>query len=485
MPYLQRIMQNSVVCENAYTYISQTKPTLRAMFLGKKDIDDYAYKISTISHENSPVIRFLEKYGYDIKVISAYMNDTFPYEYLTDQFSIDVFEPASIRLWDLLSSRFSKEKKTLYLVHLFDAHYPYLSVKLNDKNYEISSERYKLAKVKLDEQLDFYDSFVNEDGFRIYMSDHGYGTVNRFHVLFNIYQKNLMPRRISDFVSLLDFGSVLKQIVLYSDIKQQEFSREYVEIGGMDLYSHSNVQDVFLNRSQLSLLYFGFKGIIDKEHIYIHYKTGKELLWKRSENTRLFSPLTLCDCDGDICDVTLLPQYRKLAGEYPKDIENDEKFKYSKYLWLLYRNIMKHNNIPMRVHIINQLFDKYSSKSIAIRMGGMHSLVLYYILTKENKEKIWGFIDNNSECICSKLQLPIVNTDQIRELKQNGVEGILLSSYDNIELLRDESLSWPADLDVLDIYISLDKSEIQCTENFYNIQPVEEDYDVGFPFDGD
>ena len=64
MPYLQSVFQNSVVFDNAFTYIPYTHSALRAMFLGKKDIDDQAYRIKNITIENSPVIQFLEERGY-------------------------------------------------------------------------------------------------------------------------------------------------------------------------------------------------------------------------------------------------------------------------------------------------------------------------------------------------------------------------------------------------------------------------------------
>lgn len=63
MPYLQGILEKAMVFENAFTYVANTRPTLRAMFMGKKDIDDEAYKTPEITYDNSPVIQFLEKEG--------------------------------------------------------------------------------------------------------------------------------------------------------------------------------------------------------------------------------------------------------------------------------------------------------------------------------------------------------------------------------------------------------------------------------------
>lgn len=66
MPYVQDIMKKSVVFENAYAYVANTHPMLRAMFLGKKDIEDFVFDVKKITRENSVLISFLEDEGYDI-----------------------------------------------------------------------------------------------------------------------------------------------------------------------------------------------------------------------------------------------------------------------------------------------------------------------------------------------------------------------------------------------------------------------------------
>lgn len=114
--------------------------------------------------------------------------------------------------------------------------------------------------------------------------------------------------------------------------------------------------------------------------------------------------------------------------------------------------------------------------------GGAHSVVLYYILSEENKRKVWGFIDGSSTCQCSKLQLPIIPPDY-QELEAAGIKAVLLSSYASLEALREEAKTWPSNIDVLDIYDYFDKNGINCTKAFYEVVGTDEDYDVGFPFD--
>lgn len=479
MPYLRSVMEKSIVFENAYTCVLYTHPTLRTIFLGKKDMDDHTYNITNITWENSPVVRLLRENGYDIKVISGTLDKYFPAQCTSDQY-YQIYDPASMKLWDMLSNMLKQEEKTLYIVHCLEAHYPYLSCKMEDNNYMEETERYKLSRQELDEQLAFYDVFLHEEAYRIYMSDHGQSF--EYHVLFNIYHKTLEPRKIDGMFSYLDFYVVLKQIVTAGSIEEAEFVKEYVEIGFLDYYNARDIGRVFREKTEFPSHYFGYTGIIGKEYIYLRYSIGKEWLRKRND-ILLGIPSLFYDCESDICEPGLLPYYRELAGEYPVDIIEDDKFRFTRYLYALYYNIMKHNDISKRVDILNGLLNPYPENSVGIRMGGVHSMRLYYLLSKENKRKIWGFIDNSDECICSNLHLPIIRPTQIEELTNIGVKAILLSSYVNLDMIRTESALWGKSLDVLDIYDYLEKNGIICKKNFYAVEVTDEDYDIGLPFD--
>lgn len=481
MPYLQRIKNKAVVFENAFTNIAYTSSASRAIFLGKKDIDDSVYNVSSFTKENSPVIQLLDKYGYDIKIISGMLDVYFPYSQISEQFYLDVFEPCSMKLWDMLSNMLCQKKKTFYLIHAMEAHYPYLSTKMSDDNYQEKNEKYRLARVELDEQLAFYNSFVDKNNFRIYLSDHGKEALRKFHVLFAVYQDALDPKRIKKMFSLLDFYKVLEQLVEEGNISGEKLVREYVEIGNLDRYDKNDIQNIIRRRRPLEERDFGCKGIIDKEYIYLRNTIGKEQLFRRN-NVPLCDPLLFYDCDVYVPE--LLEKYRNLTEEYPKSMQNTEKFRYSKYLYRLYNNLKNRgDHVPKCVSIINEMLETYKESSVAMRVGGYHSLVLYHVLSNENKKKIWGFIDKSSYCQGSRFGLPVAGIECVGELRSKGVKAILLSSYDILEILRKETLDWPADIDVLDIYDTFEKSGIVCKTNFYNVLGTDEDYDVGFPFE--
>ena len=194
MPYLKHIMSESIVFENAFTNIAYTNPTMRAMFLGKRDIEDKAYATTHITCENSPTLRLLKEQGYAVKVISTSFSLNFQDQ--NSQTDVDWLLPASVQYWDVLSGMLSQEQKTLWIAHTLDAHGPFLNIRMNDENYANKGKLHKLAKEALDEQLAFYDQMICGDAIRIYMSDHGKDAVYKYHVLFNVYHKLLQPRKI-------------------------------------------------------------------------------------------------------------------------------------------------------------------------------------------------------------------------------------------------------------------------------------------------
>lgn len=482
MPYLKAMKDKSVVFENAFTNIAYTSSTARAVFLGKRDIDDGVYDVSEFTEENSLVLRFLKKQGYGIKIISGGLSRYFPHSCRSKQFYMDAFEAASVKLWDMLSNMLLEEKKTFYLVHALEAHSPFLNSEMEDGSNVSQEERCRTAERELDKQLAFYDEFLGGEHFRVYMSDHGKGSCQKFHVLFNIYQEKLHPRKIRSMFSLLDFHKVLEQIVAEGCITEEKLTREYVEIGNLDRYAKSEAENILRRRRVLEERDFGCKGIIDKEYVYLRNTLGKEQLFRR-DDMPLCDPLLFYDCN--VYEPQLLEKYRELSGEYPKNMHTAEKFKYSGYLYRLYDNLKKRSgHVEKCVEIINKMLEKYEENSVAVRVGGYHSLVLYHILSKENKRKIWGFIDRSDKCQCEKLGLPVIGPERVERLKDaGGIKAILLSSYDIVKILRQEAKAYPAGMDILDIYDTFEKNGIRCDTNFYNVLGRDEDYKVGFPFE--
>lgn len=481
LPYLRNIKKDAVVFENAFTNIAYTSSTARAVFLGKRDISDGVYNVLKFTEKNSPVMEMLKRAGYGIRIFSGMLDSCFSFSCLSEQFYMDVFEPCSVKLWDMIADMLSQEKKTFYLIHAMEAHWPYLSCRIDDDNFGDGNKRCRLAKLEMDEQLAYYDGMLSTKNYRIYMSDHGRKSSYKFHVVFNVCQETLRHRKVEGMFSLLDFHKVIGQLIESGELSENKLVKEYVEIGNLDRYDKGEVKNILKRRRALEERDFGCTGIIDKEYVYLRNTLGREQLFRR-EDAPTCDPLLYCDCEID--ETELLEKYREMAGEYPAEMRKDKKFKYTIFLYNLYDNLKKRSgHVEKCVEIINKILEKFEENSVAVRVGGYHSLVLYHILSKENKRKIWGFIDKNGDCQCGRLGLPVVPVEKGEKLISEGVKAVLLSSYDILDVIRQETGIWFPDMEILDIYDAFEKRGIVCNTNFYNVLGTDEDYDVGFPFD--
>jgi len=478
MPYLKGRMDASVCFERAYSSTSYTTSTMRALFIGKTEFDDHTYRIEKITDENSPLIQLLKSQGYDIQIISEHFQKRFERKYLTDHVPT-MGEISSIHLWNGLRDILSKEKKVFLLIHIMDAHFPYFS-----NRYEECTKspwmRCIAARQAIDEQLAFYDSFLGENAFRIYMSDHGNlkNGNGRYHILLNFFHRGLRPQKVTGLYSTVDFTPIMRQMLVDGKISAEKLVREYVEIEELDYYNYALIKERVADRRSLISFCFARRGVIDQDHFYIRFRRGKEFLFRLTEAPPIIPNLF---CAFEPCDQELLPYYRGLTKEFPDDLDRDEKFRYSRYLYQLYDKALKTSKIRERVCIINELLEGYPPNSVAIRTGGEHSAELYCALSRKNQDKIWGFINLHRECMCQGFHLPVVLPDQIPHLPEKGVKAVILSSWDYLERLRAEASGYE-NIDVLDIYALFDKRGLHCDGNFYEVMDLQpEDFDIGFP----
>ncbi|MBQ2982178.1 MAG: sulfatase-like hydrolase/transferase [Lachnospiraceae bacterium] len=478
MQYLQKKIKESVNFENAFTTTPYTTSTMKSMFLGKYLVDDKAYKINKIDVDDSKILTLLKEQGYNIQYISG-LRKMFPYECCTSK-RLEIYDACSVVLWDLLNNMINQKNKTFYVAHILsEGHYPFLSSRMTRKSLSFNEMRYIQGLNEIDEQLEFYDQFLNEETYCIYMSDHGGANFStRFHIIFSVYNKYLESKVIKDMFSIIDFGKTINQIIQMSYINENELKREYVRIQDVDWYNSETIWKRMINKVTPNISMIGYKGVITSKEIYIRFRNDHEWYALRDgvkEEPALWNKKTYLNNE--------MKRLREFVGEYPIDIIDDEKFKYSKYM---YKLVEKYDNYAREykkryMKIICKELDKYPTNSVAIRMGGDHSMNLYNLLNEEYKDKISCFIDNNKKCICKKYGKPIVTLD---ELPKGNIQAIILSSYDHLKTLRKEVKQYTENIDVIDIYVLLEKNGIYCTQNFYmDIKLKDEDYDVGFPFE--
>lgn len=476
MLYLTKMIDKSVSFTNAFTVTPSTFPTGKAIFCGKRQIDDRAYRIKKISTENSKLLSFFENHGYEFKAVSGYMR-WFEAKHVSDCYH-ELYEPCSAILWDTLQNVLASERSAVVLAHaLVEGHHPFLNSRMDDESVVSDKIRFPQGRKELDEQLAYYDKFWSDNTIRVYMSDHGQHEFRtRYHIWLNFYHPACTPRKINSLFSILDFEEIFRKWLETGDIVLREPPRDYVEIQDVDWYNKKTIRYLIENKGQLDMFRFGYKGVITQEHIYIRFRMGKEWLVRRDNMP--FEP-HLSFKTNDVCDEELLPLFRELTGEYPEEVKEDKKFKYSKYLYKLLDNYLKAGN--RKIDLIEQQLKEFPDKSVAIRMGGEHSAELYTGLSEECKKKILCFIDRNEQCTCKMFKLPILS---LEESKKAGAKAVLLSSFDHLQVLREEAKGYGEGLAIIDIYAYFEEHGINCRKNFYQeINLTDKDYEVGFPFD--
>lgn len=478
MPYLQKQIENGISFENAFTVTPRTNPTAQALFLGKKLIDDTLYLQKIIREEESPVFLDLKNHGYSSRVISGYLS-IFEQKLQSSEYH-ELYVPCSAIFWDVLCNLLSSDKPVFLLAHaLTEGHTPHMTTWMEEDDFLAGSSRIHHGHQELDEQMEYYMEFLNKRATRIFMSDHGQHIMKeQFHTYFVITGEKFCHRKAKELFSYVDFYELIHEILEGNRLEVPLSDKKYAEVQMLDYYNDRIVEDIIRKKKPLLIEYFGYFGVITKTHLYLKYHIGKEFLaaWNHMEQ----EPHFLYQAH-DICDFSLLPYFRGIIGEREINITKNEKFRYTHYLYQVYEKFMQKRAEVF--HLVNQLFQEYPDGSVALRMGGDHSLEFFHALTDENQKKLAYIVDRNQHCKCADLGLPVISPE---DMGGKGIRAVALSSFKHLEALRKEAADYSKEIAVIDIYYALEDAGIRCNTNFYAAQDVympDEIYDVEFPFD--
>lgn len=475
MKYLQSRRMHSVHFSNAYAETPLTNPVCRSMFCQLRQVDDLGYNTKEINFQNSPLLRDITAQGYEFSVVSAYLGRLFDSKN-NHCVGVTKEDSASAVFWNLLDQILQSRQKTVYLAHAFvELHDPNLSVRRErfESQFQYKEASRKKQRKELDEQLRFYDEWLGDGFYRIYMSDHGFGSDNRMrmHVHFQIYHSSWQSREIEKLFCFLDFTSLMHLLLIGKKIDDSICNREYVPVQDVDHYNQKNLKIALSERKQI-LPFVAYKGAVTKEGIYLKFKTGDEIFNKWTEyitdvRAFLYSTRKNLNSCGEICEK---------VGGFPKELDSDPKFQYSIYIYKAYANVKR--TIQAVAKLINEKIGRYTDGSIVLRMGGLHSCELYEMMTEDNRKKIGGIIDKNKKCSSSSLGF---HTFLPGERLPDKIEAVVLSSYIFLEELKIEAKEIYSGLEIIDIYQYLKEAGYNFKREFWF--GLDSDYEVGFPKD--
>jgi len=480
MPFLKNVRKSSIDFKNAFTVMPWTHETLKSLFCGTKVLDDQSWKINNIDERNSEAVRCLTKHNYGIKVTSGYRN--FFNNYKADPFfgRLAGFPEIS---WGMMWEMLQNDKPLFLLGHaLAESHMPHVFTNMTKRDISSIYDRVRNARTELDRQMEYAAKYYGDESIRIYMSDHGSmgGVCSRVHVNFMIQGKGIKPGKVEGMFSYVNFYRVISQLLESGDISEEALTDDFVRIEGVDFYNGRMIaNNVIKNRCIDFNTHFGFQGVVDREIMYVKYNTGKELLIKR-QNPYLNMCSDIQFLDSEIDDEGRAAYYRKLNRDYSY-LQEDEKFKYSKYLYKILEKSRPY--LEERKRYVEEFFEQFEDNSIAIKWGGDHTLGLYKILSVESRKKIKCIIDRNPGCKASTLGLPVYSPEG---MDYSSVKYILPSStsHENVKEMVQTMKEQDLGVEVIDIYEYMEEKGIRLIGGIYQeaVLPAE-CFDVGFPME--
>ena len=473
VPFLKQKIAAGVSFDNMFTVCPNTNPTLKGILCGKLPVDEDTYAIEEITEENSPVYRLLARHGYEICVIGAW--PAIRKEELSSMLHW-WGEPASLGLWDVWRSLLLSEKPLFCLVHaLGETHDPSLSPDITDEDIADPVRRFEKSCRWLNEQYFYYLPKLPEAMMKIYMTDHGkpfHKTCH--HVYLTVEEEGLLPRRVDSLCSLLDFQYLFQQLLEERQIDEARLQRDYVRVQNLDWYNPATVGRFIAKRHYFSPFMFGFRGVVTRDYMYLHFTDGRE--WFVRRGTDAPPPNVF---GSYLCDETAIEPLRAILREKePLSSSLVEKLRYARYFHRILDKA-KARNLQKKA-LIEAWLASYPPHSVLIRTGGADAVQAYEMLSEEAKERIGGFVDQNLHCACAALHLPVYAS---LAAVPREARAIFLASHDLIAHLREEAAAYVDRCDVLDPYEFLADHGIVCRYGVGAFEAADEEYDVGFPFD--
>ncbi len=474
MPFLNKCRQSGINFTNAFTAMPFTHETYKTIFKGTLPLSDY-FDEEKIS--DSKLIKGIEKYGYQFKINSGYM-DWFEAAYESGVWYNQGTSCSEI-LWGGLLCLMNMEEPAFILGHLLpEGHNPHFYSDMVSNDFEGVKNRIYAAREQMDKQLEYYADFLSDESITIYMSDHGFDStpLAKGHTNLIVTGKNMAHKDIEGMFSYTKFSDMILQLVQSGEIHEDELTDDYVRLEYMDLYSGRLIYDVISKKQELRLFpHLGYQGIVTKEYIYVKYSIGKEVLFRR--DNIVMTAVDYFTLEDEIEEEDLLPYFRNKIIDTTK-IYEDKRFQYSKYLRKVFQNYEKER--PRKIDMINELFRSFEDHSVALRMGGLHTIGIWRMLTEENRKKINCIIDRNQDCIAGALGYPVVTS--MNDVDFDNVKVCIPSSYVFRKELSKEMKDCP--VDAIDLYDYMKEHGLNFTAEIYrcDIAP-DEVYDVGFPFE--
>jgi len=340
-PFLQQKGKEGVCFENAYTVMPWTTETTKTILSGKYPIEGQLFLNSHFSAENMQLLKILGDQGYGFAYcgmpkLAKRFDDTVqtPFCYLENKYCA-----STRKQWDALSILCESDKPMCILIHtLRETHEPFVCANgdtfhwfgstIYDWRQKSCRNQAAIAGMYINEQLEFYERFYNENAVKIYMSDHGRVgnspmNENKIHIMLSVCGKDIESKSEEKMFSLVQFPYLVKKIIS-GEKEWSTITGEYVLIENYDAYDELLVHDTLSGRLKKEEMY-QCRGIVTRTDAYYKYAFGKEYYFRKEKpNDNQIDKMEYCNRVNEL---------RELCGNQFIDISMYDKFKFSRLLY--------------------------------------------------------------------------------------------------------------------------------------------------------
>ncbi|WP_373265364.1 hypothetical protein [Hungatella hathewayi] len=479
MPFLNALDQETLVFQNAYTVTPFTNPTARVLFTKSRTVEEQAYKILTIDENNSPLIKELKKHGYQFQYygsLKAFRDRRNP--------AVSVYTVMTQIYWRALVNVLMSDYPVFCIMHeVIETHDPYISMGIRGDCYafqesmpevdeefrEIKSRQMIESRAYVDQQVRFYSQmFQNNNSVKIFMSDHGHTEYGRYHTVCKVLHKEIGRYQEKRIFSYYNFDKLCSYLLGWNNVSLDDVVSEFGIIQDVDYYHGPLIQQMMRKDRFSENILLGYQGVVTDDIIYRRLNNGQEYFYNPVGKKQRISSREL-DRARELCLQTTI------------DIEKDEKFEYSRYVYWVIERYQKRNGYRdvLKKKAIRELFDRCGQDAkIALRGGGMHTLYLYWALEWNQRGRIVFIIDNNKECTAKMLGLPVI---PLESSEQSRVDYVMISSFRYDAEWTEEMKQYYKEDTVISIYAWLAGHGLNCKEEFYRKEYEDSDFFVGFP----
>lgn len=490
-PFLKKMRDDSLCFDNAYTVMPYTVATFWTLFCQKMPIEDgyHKYRYEHITKDNSVVLKTLDEHGLNFVYHGSSM-ELFGIEKpnyklrkytecsigdgenkvkeIMQQSTTNPSEDICTRvLWNGLKTLLQGKEVFSLLYMVLETHTPYIAGNIKsgyvNNQFKPKIEQIASAREYIDGQLEFYWNIWKDYATTIFMSDHGKvvkGTKkryyrDRFHTMMMINGKDIVNKHVTEMFSYIDFVDIVKYCICpYENIEIK--TRKYVPVENLDAYGKVAIMGMLSGKNIAKNSLVGYRGIRTENEMFLQRNDGQKIYYKYP-------------CIQNLYGVEDSSRIERVCNDYFKlpliDIWNNNFFKHTQKI---YRAIERHDNrmaekqreADLLLKKLILLFDE--GAVVALRGGGESA--------NEIIKKTKGLINIKyiiDQALTTDEGWPGCEYIQSSQINEKKITDIIITSYDNRYIMRDELKCYENDIRIIDLYEFFEKNGLLLGEDYH------------------